>query len=145
MNEDLKVVREHNYIVTLSDKKGRKIQFRDITGKDLEFLERIFGEDEGGGIELEDVVSILESISVTKIQIKKLTKKDILRVFKAVSDNILCNYMPKVKWLEVCYALQNNSFVALEFFENQPMTKVMAMIQVHQNAIEQLKKPPQNK
>lgn len=145
MNEDLKVVREHNYIVTLSDKKGRKIQFRDITGKDLEFLERIFGEEGGGGMELEDVVSILESISVTKIQIKKLTKKDILRVFKAVSDNILCNYMPKVKWLEVCYALQNNSFVALEFFENQPMTKVMAMIQVHQNAIEQLKKPPQNK
>lgn len=139
MNEDLKVVREHDYIVTLSDKKGRKIQFRDITGKDLEFLERIFGEDAGGRMELEDVVSILESISVTKIQIKKLTKKDILRVFKAVSDNILCNYMPKVKWLEVCYALQNNSFVALEFFENQPMTKVMAMIQVHKNAIEQLK------
>lgn len=145
MNEDLKVVREHNYIVTLSDKKGRKIQFRDITGKDLEFLERVLGEEKEEGMELEDVVSILESISVTKIQIKKLTKKDILRVFKAVSDNILCNYIPKVKWLEVCYALQNNSFVALEFFENQPMTKVMAMIQVHQNAIEQLKKPPQNK
>lgn len=145
MNEDLKVVREHNYIVTLSDKKGRKIQFRDITGKDLEFLERVLGEEKEEGMGLEDVVSILESISVTKIQIKKLTKKDILRVFKAVSDNILCNYIPKVKWLEVCYALQNNSFVALEFFENQPMTKVMAMIQVHQNAIEQLKKPPQNK
>lgn len=145
MNEDLKVVREHNYIVTLSDKKGRKIQFRDITGKDLEFLERVLGEEKEKGMGLEDVVSILESISVTKIQIKKLTKKDILRVFKAVSDNILCNYIPKVKWLEVCYALQNNSFVALEFFENQPMTKVMAMIQVHQNAIEQLKKPPQNK
>lgn len=140
MNEDLKVVREHNYVITLSDKKGRKIQFRDITGKDLEFLERIFEEEKETGLILKDVISILESINVSQIQINKLTKKDILRVFKVVSENILCNYIPKIKWLEVCYALQNNSFVALEFFENQPMTKVIAMIQVHQDAIEQLKK-----
>lgn len=141
MNEDLKVVREHNYTITLSDKKGRKIQFRDITGKDLEFLEKIFEEEKENGLDLSGVISILESINVSKIQIKKLTRKDILRVFKVVSDNILCNYIPKIKWLEVCYALQNNSFVALEFFENQPMTKVIAMIQVHKEAIEQLKKP----
>ena len=145
MNEDLEVVREYNYVITLYDKRKRKIQFRDITGKDLEFLERILGEEKEGGLELKDAISILERISVTSIQINRLTKRDILRVFKAVSENILCNYIPKVKWLEVCYALQNNSFVALEFFENQPMTKVMAMIQVHQNAIEQLKKPSQDK
>ncbi len=140
MNEDLKVVREHNYTITLSDKKGRKIQFRDITGKDLEFLEKIFEEEKENGLILKDVISILESINVSQIQINKLTKKDILQVFKVVSENILCNYIPKIKWLEVCYALQNNSFVALEFFENQPMTKVIAMIQVHQDAIQQLKK-----
>ena len=145
MSEDLEVVREYNYIITLYDKRKRKIQFRDITGKDLEFLERILGEEKEGGLELNDAISILEKISVTSIQINRLTKRDILRVFKAVSENILCNYIPKVKWLEVCYALQNNSFVALEFFGNQPMTKVMAMIQVHQNAIEQLKKPSQDK
>ena len=145
MNEDLEVVREYNYVITLYDKRKRKIQFRDITGKDLEFLERILGEEKEGGLELNDAISILEKISVTSIQINRLTKRDILRVFKAVSENILCNYIPKVKWLEVCYALQNNSFVALEFFENQPMTKVMAMIQVHQIAIEHLKKQSQDK
>tara|TARA_E500000178_G_C16892241_1_gene694050 strand:- start:537 stop:974 length:438 start_codon:yes stop_codon:yes gene_type:complete len=145
MSEDFKVVREYNYVITIYDKKKRKIQFRDITGKDLEFLERILGEEKEGGLELKDAISILEKINVTPIKISRLTKKDILQVFKAVSENILCNYVPKVKWLEVCYALQNNSFVALEFFENQPMTKVMAMIQVHKNAVEQIKKPPQDK
>jgi len=140
MNEDLKVVREHNYVITLIDKRGRKIQFRDITGKDLEFLEKFLEEEKENGLILNDVISILESINVSQIQINKLTKKDILQVFKVVSENILCNYIPKIKWLEVCYALQNNSFVALEFFENQPMTKVIAMIQVHQDAIQQLKK-----
>ena len=60
--------------------------------------------------------------------------------FKIVSKEILCNFMPKIKFLEVCYFLQNNSFVALDFFESQPMTKVMAMIQIHQSEIEKINK-----
>ena len=80
MSEDFKVVREYNYVITIYDKKKRKIQFRDITGKDLEFLERILGEEKEGGLELKDAISILEKINVTPIKISRLTKKDILQI-----------------------------------------------------------------
>jgi len=90
---------------------------------------------------MEEIISILELINVSKTRINKLTLRVIREIFDIVTEEILCNYMPKFKWLEVCYALQNNSFVALKFFESQPMTKVMAMIQIHQNAIAEMKKP----
>lgn len=134
------VVREDNYTITVLDSKKRSIKFRDITGKDLEFLEKLLGSEENKSLQIKDVIAILKRINISEIEITRLTNTDIVSLFSVVSENILCNYMPKIKWLEVCYALQNNSFVALEFFECQPMTKVMAMIQVHQAAIERLKK-----
>jgi len=137
---NFEVVREDNYTISVYDSKKRDIKFRDITGKDLEFLERLLGSEESKSLELSHVITILKRLNISEIEINKLTNKDIVALFEVVSKNILCNYMPKVKWLEVCYALQNNSFIALEFFECQPMTKVMAMIQVHQEAVERLKK-----
>jgi uncharacterized protein YfbU (UPF0304 family) len=137
MSEKYKIVRNYNYTISIIDRNGYELTFRDITGKDLEFLERFFGEQ----IELtfDNVIEILEFVNISKVNIRKLTQRVIREVFEIVIKEILCNFMPKFKWLEVCYGLQNNSFVAMDFFESQPMTKVMAMIQVHQNAIAEIK------
>ena len=138
MKSDYSVRREYNYTVSITDQKGVSIYFRDITGKDLEFLERTLQEDKE--INIDDVIELLQRLCVSNIKIKSITPRVIKDLFKIVSKEILCNFMPKIKFLEVCYFLQNNSFVALDFFESQPMTKVMAMIQIHQSEIEKINK-----
>ena len=138
MKSNYSIRREYNYTVSITDQRGVSICFRDITGKDLEFLERTLQEDKE--IIIDDVIELLQKLCVSNIKIKRITPRVIKDLFKIVSKEILCNFMPKIKFLEVCYFLQNNSFVALDFFESQPMTKVMAMIQIHQSEIEKINK-----
>jgi len=138
MSDKYSVVREYNYTISILDRNGNSLHFRDITGEDLEFLERFF--EESSDLTIDDVITILERVSLSDVKINRLTPKVIKEVFEIVVKEIFCNFMPKLKWLEVCYALQNNSFVAMNFFESQPMTKIMAMIQVHQDSISELKK-----
>jgi len=138
MSEKYSTIREHNYTISIVDRNNNALQFRDITGEDLEFFERYFEESQD--LTIDDVIIILEKINLSSVRIGRLTPKVIKEVFEIVVKEIFCNFMPKLKWLEVCYALQNNSFVAMNFFESQPMTKIMAMIQVHQDAISELKK-----
>ena len=142
-DEKYSVIREYNYTISIIDRKGNKLVFRDITGKDLEFLEKYIDEEEN--LSIENVIDILKRINLSKIKIEKLTPRVIKEVFEIVGKEILCNFITKFKWLEVCYALQNNSFVAIDYFESQPMTKVMAMIQVHENAIAEMNKPRDKK
>ena len=143
-NEKYSVEREYNYRITIKDRAGKSLQFRDITGKDLEYLERFFKE-ERGEITIDDAVQVLEHVSMNQVPLTKLTPRVIKDIFGIVSKEIFCNFMPKFKFLEVCYYLQNNSFVALDFFESQPMTKVMAMVQVHQQEIEKINKDRSSK
>ena len=138
MSDKYLVTREPDYTISVKDRNSKTICFRDITGKDLEILERFFEEDKK--LTADDVINVLELINISNIPIKRLTPKVIKEVFEITSKEIFCNFMPKIKWLELCYALQNNSFVAIDFFESQPMTKVMAMLQVHQNAIAEIRK-----
>jgi hypothetical protein len=138
MSEKYSTIRRHNYTISIVDKNSNALHFRDITGEDLEFFERFF--EESKDLSINDVMDILEKINLSSIRINQLTPKVIKEVFEIVVKEIFCNFMPKLKWLEVCYALQNNSFVAMNFFESQPMTKIMAMIQVHQDAISELNK-----
>lgn len=142
-DEKYSVIREHNYTISIVDRRGNKLSFRDITGKDLEFLEKYIDEEES--LTIDGVIDILKRINLSKIGIEKLTPRVIKEVFEIVGQEILCNFITKFKWLEVCYALQNNSFVAIDYFESQPMTKVMAMIQVHENAIAEMNKPRDKK
>tara|TARA_S200002703_G_scaffold83223_1_gene71663 strand:+ start:2916 stop:3350 length:435 start_codon:yes stop_codon:yes gene_type:complete len=142
-DEKYSVIREHNYTISVVDRKGNKLSFRDITGRDLEFLEEYIDEEKD--LTIESVINILKRINLSEIKIERLTPRVIKEVFEIVGKEILCNFITKFKWLEVCYALQNNSFVAIDYFESQPMTKVMAMIQVHENAIAEMNKPRDKK
>lgn len=142
-DEKYSVIREHNYTISIVDRKGNKLSFRDITGKDLEFLEKYIDEEES--LTIDGVIDILKRINLSNIGIEKLTPRVIKEVFEIVGQEILCNFITKFKWLEVCYALQNKSFVAIDYFESQPMTKVMAMIQVHENAIAEMNEPRDKK
>ena len=137
MSEKYVVNREHNYTISIKDTNQKQLIFRDITGQDLEFLERFLNEETE--LNLENVISILEMLNVSDISLKRIPPRIIKEIFEIVAKEILCNFMTKLQWLEVCYALQNNSFVALSFFESQPMTKIMAMIQVHKKAVEGIK------
>ena len=141
--EKYSVTREHDYTISIADRNGNTLRFRDITGNDLEFLEHYI-DQENKDITLDDVIHVLERLNLLTVSIKRLTPRVIKEIFEIVAREILCNFIPKFKLLEVCYALQNNSFVALNYFESQPMTKVMAMIQVHENAIAEINKS-QNK
>jgi hypothetical protein len=126
---DFKVVKEYNYTISIYDTKGRSINFRDITGRDLEFLEHILEDKKS--LPIKDLILILDKLNTTDKKVSNLTKKDFTKVFKLVNENILCNFLPKFEWLELCFLLQGKSFTFIKDFEDQPMTKFMAMVEIY--------------
>ncbi len=144
---DFAVVRNHNYTITLTDTKGRELIFRDITGADLEFLDKLFSKEDkesdnqGSVITLDEVVSVLDHLSCKKVRFQSLSQSIISGIFDKVKEHILCNYMTKMTWLGACYGIQNGSFVNVLDMEQVPMTKFMAMTQIHQQAIDSIKNP----
>lgn len=142
---EFNVVRNYDYTISLFDNKGRELVFRDITGADLEFLDQLFSKEdapsEGSGavITLDDVISILSRICCKRVRFQSLPQSIISGIFDRVKEHILCNYMTKMTWLEACYGIQNGSFVNVLDMEQVPMTKFMAMTQVHQQAIDSIK------
>lgn len=139
---ELSVRLNHNYTVSVIDNKNRELVFRDITGKDLEFLDfllKIEDKDtEGVKLSTDQVVKILEKISLDGIDFNKFPPRIIFSIFKKVSETILCNYMTKITWLKACYGIQNGSFMNVLDMEKVPMSKFMAMIRIHEDAIESL-------
>lgn len=144
---DFRVVRNYNYTISLFDQRGRELVFRDIKGADLEFLDQLFSKEDatdessGAAITLDEVVSILDHISCKKIRFQSLPQSIISGIFDKVKEHILCNYMTKMTWLGACYGIQNGSFVNVLDMEQVPMTKFMAMTQIHQQAIDSIKNP----
>ena len=144
-NEKLEVVRNHDYTVSIRDGKGREIVFRDITGNDLEYLDRLFENDENKDsekkiISFSDVQNILSRLSIDNFNFGSLTPRVISEIFSCIKDNILCNYVSKYSWLKMCYGMQNGSFMNVSNMENVPMTKFVAMAQIHREAMESMDK-----
>lgn len=144
-NENLEVIRNHDYTITLRDKKGKEIKFRDITGEDLEYLDSVLddsGEDLEEGqkrISFEDIRKIIDYLNLDQIQSGSLTQRTIVEIFNCIKEHILCNYLPKYSWLKTCYGIQNGSFVNVLDMEKVPMTKFIAMAQIHKEAIDSMK------
>lgn len=148
------VTRNYNYTITISDSKNRKLHFRDICGKDLEFLEscmvnssdkKIEGEDKiaetnENKLTFEKLVLILNFLNTQKIDFNNFSRRIVLKIFACVNEHILCNYMTKYFWLSYCYAIQNGSFFGVLEMERVPMTKFIAMTQVHKEAVEAINK-----
>jgi hypothetical protein len=143
---ELKVVRNHNYTISLIDRNGKTLSFRDISGRDLEFLENSFNKDEKtqkNYLTFESIINLLNLLNVEKIDFQNYPKRICFAIFKAINEHILCNYMPKYDWLKNCYALQNGSFTGLAVMEEVPMTKFIAMTQVHKEAIDSINNNPE--
>lgn len=144
-NENLEVIRNHDYTITLRDKKGREIRFRDITGEDLEYLDSILDDGDGDleegqkRISFEDIRKIIDYLNLDGMQSGSLTQRTIVKVFSCIKEHILCNYLPKYSWLKTCYGIQNGSFVNVLDMEKVPMTKFIAMAQIHKEAIDSMK------
>ena len=70
---EFEVIRNHNYTITVKDQKGRKIDFRDITGEDLEYLDLILdnqGQEinsEQKRVSFEDIQSILDLLNIDNV------------------------------------------------------------------------------
>ena len=143
---EFRVVRNHDYTVSLFDQKNRELVFRDIKGSDLELLDQLFDkkdtlEGEEAIITFEGVLTILDLLSVKSVRFQSLPQRIIAGIFDRIREHILCNYMTKMTWLGACYGIQNGSFVNVLDMEEVPMTKFMAMTQIHQQAIESIKNP----
>jgi hypothetical protein len=143
---EFRVVRNHDYTVSLFDQKNRELAFRDIKGSDLELLDQLFDKEEGkeeeegeAAITFEAVLTILDLLCVRSVRFQSLPQRIIAAIFEIIREHILCNYMTKMTWLGACYGIQNGSFVNVLDMEQVPMTKFMAMTQIHQQAIESIK------
>lgn len=142
---EFEVIRNHDYTITIRDSKKRDIVFRDITGQDLEYLDLILDNegqeinDEQKRISFEDIQHILDLLSVKNINFGLLTHGTIIGIFNCIKEHILCNYIPKYSWLKACYGIQNGSFVNVLEMEKVPMTKFIAMTQIHKDAMDAIK------
>lgn len=141
---ELRVERNDNYTISLIDKNGHTLSFRDITGNDLEFLDRILEcDDSDVTLNFDDINSILSRLVVGEINFYKFPRRIIRDIFNCIVEHILCNYIKKYNWLEACYGIQNGSFVNLSEMEKVPMTKFMAMVEIHKSAIDSIQKDSQ--
>lgn len=136
------VERNHNYTISVKDSKGRVLNFRDMLGSDLEYIETCLTSTENGerSIDFDGMVKILNHLNTDHFAVSHLPKRIIIQLFKSVNEHIITNYIPKQTWLRYCYAIQNGSFANLAAMEAVPMTKFIAMVQIHQDAIETLNK-----
>lgn len=139
---ELRVKRNHNYTISIIDRKGSELVFRDITGADLEFLDKVLEPDEEGKVALdfETLEKILGLLVIGDINFYKFPKRIVGDIFNCVTEHILCNYIKKYNWLEACYGIQNGSFASVHEMEKVPMTKFMAMIEIHQAAVDRINK-----
>jgi hypothetical protein len=132
------VVRNHNYTVSCIDSRGRVISFRDIRGNDLEYLESKLGGDDTT-ITSTDAIDILSLLSVRSgLNFNRFTPAAIRALYQSVSEHILCSYMTKETWLRQCYAIQNGSFQGIDAMESVPLSKFVAMCQIHKEAMDQI-------
>lgn len=145
-SNEFEVIRNHDYTITVKDKKGREINFRDITGEDLEYFDVILDnqgqqdlKEEQKRVSFEDVQRIIDYLNLDGMNSGALTQKTIIKVFNCIKEHILCNYMPKYTWLKACYGIQNGSFMNVLDMEKVPMTKFIAMTQIHKEAVDSVK------
>lgn len=126
---------KENYDYTISIFiNEEELIFRDICGKDLEYLEYIFGDSDK--ISFSKMCKIVEYLYIGNKNILSLPARKIPKIFEVLQEKILCNYMTKVVWLQYCYAIQNSSFLNIEAMELQPLNKFKAMCDIHESAIE---------
>lgn len=140
---NFKVERNYNYTISVKDSKNNSILFRDITGNDLEFLDKLLeqnSEDDSVSLSFSELESILSHLVVEDINFYKFPKRIVKDIFDCVAEHILCNYIKKYNWLEACYGIQNGSFMNMAEMEKVPMTKFMAMAEIHKAAIDSIKK-----
>lgn len=145
-SEEFEVRLNHNYTVSVFDKKQREIVFRDLVGEDLELLDTVFqtAEEqlkEDHNVSFEDALSILHMLSVKSLDFYKFPKRVSVSLFKIVQEHILKSYVPKISWLKMCYGMQNSSFANVLEMEKVPMTKFVAMYQIHAETIESMGSP----
>lgn len=135
---ELETVRNHNYTVSCLDSRKRSVSFRDIRGNDLEYLESKLGGDDST-ITSSDAMEILEYLSTTNgFRTSRLTPATIRSLYQSISEHVLCSYMTKETWLRQCYAIQNGSFQNLDAMESVPLSKFVAMCQIHKEAMDQI-------
>lgn len=135
---ELETVRNHNYTVACIDSKKRAVSFRDICGNDLEYLESKLGGDDTT-ITSSDAVEILTYLCTDPhTRFLRFTPATIRSLYQSVSEHILCSYMTKETWLRQCYAVQNGSFQNIDAMESVPLSKFVAMCQIHKEAMDQM-------
>ena len=135
----------YNYTISVIDSKNSELSFRDLKGSDLEFIDFVLKGEEDGSKEneltLDQIVDILSILCVKNVDFKSLPRRTIYEIFSEIKKHILCNYIPKYDWLKQCYSIQNGSFAEVSVMEEVPMSKFIAMIQIHNAAVEAVPSP----
>lgn len=86
-----------------------------------------------------DVIGLLGRLSIPLgLNFGCLVPGSIRDLYLSVQEHILKSYMPKEAWLRNCYAVQNGSFQSLTDMELVPMSKFVAMCQIHKQAMDQM-------
>ena len=143
--EQFEVIRNPNYTISVIDQAGRVFIFSDICGSDLELLESILNpeateKEEPISLSMDGIIAILNLLNTQKFDFIYLPRRIIFKIFSIIKEHILCNYVSKANWLKICYGIQNGSFCNVLAMESVPMSKFMAMHQIHKEAIDNMNK-----
>jgi hypothetical protein len=111
------------------------IVFRDITGADLEFLDCFLDNPDGSELSYENIVTVLQYLVVNRVSLRQIWSREVNKLWRLVSENILCRYMNKKAFLKLAGVLQNGRFITL--LEEVPMTKLILMADVYQEIVQE--------
>lgn len=126
----MQIAENYDYTYSISDNlDSRQLQFRDITGNDLEFIEYLF--DSKSSIDSTDFCELIIKrfcLNIGNDGFISLPLKFLRDCVKVYIDSVINkHFISKLDWLEILFYLNNQSFSGFDKYENMPMEKFLAM------------------
>lgn len=127
-------------------------EFRELTPKDLYFIE-VFKKENGEDVpETEFLMEMVSRLSEVEMDlIMDLNVRDFRVLVKWFSTDILeGKVMTVYQWLEIAFHLCKQRWdQSIEWFEDQPMSKILTMVQIlskfNENQSKEMKKASRRK
>ncbi len=129
---------DFTYLLTLPDESW--FLFRDVTPKDFYTLEIEINPNNSLS-EIEKIVSLYSKLILkSSVSLEELNIPEFRMIRDWVSENLLDKKLMTIEsWMSLCFQLMKQRFTSdLEWYESQPMTKILAMVEVQSRYVKSM-------
>ena len=142
----MKIKNNYDFTYTVTFKSGVEFIFREIVPEDFYFYE--FEVESSEQSELESLFALYRRLIVQSTEdIADIPLKDYRQLQNWISEELLQGKLMTVEnWLGLAFKLMKNQFTSdLTWFEQQPMSKILAMVEIQSRYVQSMREEQQRK